>query len=75
LSRRGIPHPGYFVKRVWNHLKTRELTFLAMTKSLQECEDKGDKGKKWVDESVRCGALRKGGLVFEDSRTMIRLII
>ena len=75
LSRGGIPHPGYFVKRVWNRLKTRELTFLAMTKSLQKFENKGDKRKRWVDESVRRGALRKGGRVFEDSRTMIGWII
>jgi hypothetical protein len=70
-----MPHPGYFVKRVWNRLKTRELTFLVMTKSWQECEDKGDKGKNGADERRRCGALRKGGLVFEDSRTMIGWII
>jgi hypothetical protein len=30
-----IPHPRYSVKRVWIYLITKELTFVAATKSLQ----------------------------------------
>src|SRR6266481_9759666 len=45
MKGRGHPHPGCFCKRVWNCLKTKELRFWRVQKSLEECERKGDRTK------------------------------
>ncbi len=54
------PHPGCFCKRVWNYLKTKELRFWSVQKSLEECEKKGDRTKHVGRfEGLNVGRLRK----------------
>ena len=41
------------------------------TKSLQECENKGDNRKKWMDKELESGGVAEGRFDFQDSRAMI----
>src|SRR6266851_5666245 len=54
------PTPRCFCKRVWNCLKTKELRFWRVQKSLEECEKKGDRTKHVGRfEGLNVGRLRK----------------
>jgi hypothetical protein len=56
----GYPTPGCFFKRVWNDMKTKELSFLCLQRSLQEYQRKGDRSEKRdACEDLENGMLRR----------------